>query len=103
MAQRFREMLASVDHTVHLIMDFKDNVTNPLAAISIFNTATKLEANVAPNMGLSVLIEPGIAIEMSISMTKRLARRAFANIATAKTLQDAYAVIDKYIDATSPA
>ena len=97
MAQRFREMLASVDHTVHLIMDFKDNVTNPLAAISIFKTATSKSYGEGgrtqrkPNSMLMTLrgmrarrAAPRTLFDVLLKPPPRNTRRAFSSVPSSR-------------------
>jgi len=97
-ADQIYDMMASVPHPVHVILDMRQSETNPLQVLNVFRTANKLEARVAPNHGTTVVVQAGLVVEMALGMTRHIARKATADVHTTHSIEEALAIINRAHD-----
>jgi hypothetical protein len=89
---RLLKMIRAEPHTVHVIGDMTQTKSAPQRLLSI---SRYLENNMADNVGLIVLVDPGYFIQALINIASRLMPRFVATLRYAKTLEEAHALIDK--------
>jgi hypothetical protein len=91
MAQKTYDLLLTMPHTVHLIVETR----NPSRSSrnSFIQAGRTLDKTVAPNQGLVVIIDTSIATQFSIKAIGLTAPKAAKNVYTVATLDEAREVI----------
>ena len=93
-ATKTNEMLKTVSHPVHLIIQQQHRGLRERQAF--IKAADQLESHVAPNQGIVIVIDPSIALQFSIKSMALVAPKAATQVHQVHTLEEAREFIQIY-------
>lgn len=94
-ASKTHDLLMTVPHKVHLIIDVsKARSTHQ----SFVKAARELDKKVAPNQGVVVVVDDAIASKLTLQSMKLVATESTRNTWNVKTVEEAHKLIAHYMD-----
>jgi hypothetical protein len=100
MAQESRALAETVTHTVHIIIDIRKVDSFPRTLIS--KSAPLIEGQVPANQGILICVGANEFIQALVNIARMIAPRATANMHFVRTMQKAWAILQKEAGIQSP-
>lgn len=83
-------MMASVDHSVDVVVDLTGDRMRPETAFHLMRNATQdVETRVHPNQQRLIIVRPSLLLRLAVQMGRRCAPRATAGIIFVETMGEA--------------
>lgn len=92
-----KELLKDVDYPFITIVDYSKSLTPPRRTLSVGRHVERVHN---PNRLRLIWVKPGMFIEMLYATLGKIHPRGFGDSVTVDTLEDAYALADKFLKET---